>query len=76
MMGSTPIMMAAKNGHHSIANLLAENGSDPKIRNYAGSSASQYANFDAIMAKRYETETDLLLDNYEQTKEVDSGRYE
>lgn len=75
MMGSTAIMQAAKNGHQAIANMLAENGGNPEIRNYAGASASQYANFDAIMVKRYSEETELILDEYEQTKEVDSGIY-
>ncbi|MEL7022100.1 MAG: ankyrin repeat domain-containing protein, partial [Bacteroidota bacterium] len=75
MMGATATMLAAKNGHQDIANLLVEYGGNPEIRNYEGVSASQYANFDGIMVRRYHEESASLSQDYEQTKEIDNGIY-
>jgi hypothetical protein len=40
--GTTPLMMAARDGQFRIARLLVEQGADPSLRNEAGLGAPEY----------------------------------
>jgi uncharacterized protein len=41
--GTTPLMLAARQKHGSVARTLTEAGADPTVRNQAGLSAADYA---------------------------------
>lgn len=63
IMGTTPIMAAAQNGHTEIAALLAETGANPGQRDYAGIAANDYGNYQMHFSDPYmQSEVDFLME--------------